>query len=133
MKKVTKKLARAFAQEFFHTKKFSETWSEDNVCYGLSIMQLEIFPFYGDGTGKPYPYGAVTLGGYQTGTVTFIDGKVIYASLANEAIDLMHRLSQTLLRAVDENSITECNGNKCIESNLKLFQAIKLAQEVEQF
>mgnify|MGYP001133522423 CR=1 FL=1 len=133
MKKVTKKLARAFAQEFFHTNKFTETWSEDNVCYKLSIVQLEIFPCYGDGTGQPYPYGAVTLAGYQTGTVKFVEGKAVYASLAEEAINLMHRLSQTLLMAVDENNITNCNSEKCIVSNLKLNQAVVLAQQIEKF
>ena len=132
MKKVTKKLARAFAQEFFHTKKFTETWSEDNVCYGLSIVQLEIFPMYGDGTGQPYPYGPVTLGGSHTGTVKFVEGTV-YTSLAEEAIDLMHQLSQTLLRAVDEKNITECNGEKCIASNLMLYKAVELAQKAEKF
>ena len=133
MKKVTKKLARAFAQEFFHTKKFTETWSEDNVCYGLSIVQLEIFPMYGDGTGQPYQYGPVTLGGSHTGTVKFVEGKVVYTSLAEEAIDLMHQLSQTLLRAVDEKNITECNGEKCIASNLMLYKAVELAQKAEKF
>lgn len=133
MKKVTKKLARAFAQEFFHTKKFTETWSEDNVCYGLSIVQLEIFPMYGDGTGQPYPYGPVTLGGSHTGTVKFVEGKVVYTSLAEEAIDLMHQLSQTLLRAVDEKNMTECSGEKCIASNLMLYKAVELAQKAEKF
>ena len=133
MKKLTKKLTRAFAQEFFHTKKFIETWSEDNVCYVLGILQLEIFPLYGAGTGQPYPYGAVTLSGFHTGTVKFIDGKVIYDSLADKAIDLMHRLSQTLLKAVDGDNITNCNGDKCINSNLLLYQAVKLAQDIEKF
>lgn len=133
MKKVTKKLARAFAQEFFHTKKFTETWSKDNVCYGLSILQLEIFPMYGDGTGQSYPYGAVTLGGSHTGTVKFVEGKIVYTSLVEEAIELMHRLSQTLLRAVDEKNITECNGEKCIASNLMLYRAVELAQKAEKF
>lgn len=133
MKKVTKKLARAFAQEFFHTKKFIETLSNDNICYVLNIVQLEIFPMYGDGTGQPYPYGAVTLAGSHTGTVKFVEGKVVYTSIAEESIDLMHRLSQTLLRAVDEKNITECNGEKCIASNLMLYRAVEFAQKAEKF
>ena len=45
----------------------------------------------------------------------------------------MHQLSQTLLRAVDEKNITECNGEKCIASNLMLYKAVELAQKAEKF
>lgn len=130
---ITKKIARQFAKEFFGIKIIEKVWLPDNPCFGLGPIQLEIFPKYGKGTGNPYPYGHVTVCGYDTGNVQFIDGCVVYESLAGKAIDLMQKLSQTLLKSVNEKNINACNADKCIESNLMLFKAVELAQKAENF
>ncbi len=133
MEKITKKVARSFAQEFFHSKKYIETWTEDNVVYLSGIVQLEIFPLYGEGSGQPYPYGSVMIHCYRIGTVQYVDGKVLFKIHAKEATDLMHCLAKTLLSAVDDKRINERNGESCIESNILLFKAVELARKAERF
>lgn len=132
--KVTKKLAKEFAQKFFGTNKAKlDTLDDGFFSYTLGKVTLEIFPLYGKHSKCEVPSAAVHVDNLHAGTAQLVQGEIVYNSLAGGAIDLMHRLSQTLLRAVDEKNITECNGEKCIASNLMLYKAVELAQKAEKF
>ncbi len=136
MKKVTKQIAKEFAQKFFGTGKAKLNTLDDGVfSYQLGKITLEIFPFYGIENRAKYdePYAFVHVDNLCVGTAKLVQETIEYSSLASEAIDLMRRLASTLLRAVDEESLNESNGSHCIESNLLLFQAVQLAKQVEKF
>lgn len=132
MKKVTKQIAKEFAQKFFGTNKAKLNTLDDSVfSYSLGKITLEIFPFYGKENRANYdePYAFVHVDNLCVGTARLVCEEIEYSSLASEAIDLMRRLANTLLKAVDEESLNENNGCHCIESNLLLYQAVQLAKQ----
>lgn len=110
--KVTKKLAKEFAQKFFGTNKVKlDTLDDDVFSYTLGKITLEIFPLYGKRAKYEEPTASVYVDHLHAGTATLVQGNIEYSSQASDAIDLMHKLATMLLRAVDAERLTECKPN----------------------